>query len=381
MSANSSEVITGPLAQLVGVSVVMRQLRALVRRIAAANSTVLLLGESGTGKELVAQAVHALSPRGRNNFVPVNCGAIPAELLESELFGHRKGAYTGAFEDRKGRFEMANSGTLFLDEIGDMRLEMQVKLLRVLQERVVDRVGDDAPRPVDVRVIAATHRHLEDAVTDGRFRADLFYRLNVFPIQVPALRDRDEDVLVLFEHFARSCAQQNAGPVEATGDLQEWMMAHSWPGNCRELLNFVERLSVLWPGRRVHLNQIPASMLPRRPGVVVDSGAAERAAVLAMADWEELALEDASSPGPVDPVVAGEGSGFNLESVVTPAVTEIPTGGVDLRHLLAEYEAAWIRNAMRATAGNITHAADLLCMRRTTFLERLRKYQLSDFRG
>ena len=359
----------------------MRQLRALVRRIAASNTTVLLLGESGTGKELVAQAVHALSARRRNNFVPVNCGAIPAELLESELFGHRKGAYTGAVEDRKGRFEMANSGTLFLDEIGDMRLEMQVKLLRVLQERVVDRVGDDEPRPVDVRVIAATHRHLEDAVTDGHFRADLFYRLNVFPIQVPALRDRDEDVLVLFKHFAHQYAGHGTGSVEAAADLQEWMMAHSWPGNCRELLNFVERLSVLWPGRRVHLNQIPASMLPRRPGVVVDSAAAERAAVLAMADWEELTFGDATADTQPEPQAAPQPTTVNLESVATPVVSAMPAGGVDLRHLLAEFEAAWIRNAMRATAGNITHAADLLCMRRTTFLERLRKYQLSDFRG
>ena len=381
MSAQPGELTAGPLAQLIGDSAVMRQLRALVRRIAAANSTVLLLGESGTGKELVAQAVHGLSARKRNNFVPVNCGAIPGELLESELFGHRKGAYTGAFEDRKGRFEMANSGTLFLDEIGDMRLEMQVKLLRVLQERVVDRVGDDESRPVDVRVIAATHRKLEDAVEDGKFRADLFYRLNVFPIHVPALRDREDDVLILFSHFALQCAQQNAEPVEAAEDLQAWMMAHSWPGNCRELLNFVERLSVLWPGRRVHLSQIPSSMLPRRPGVVVDSGAAERAAVLAMADWEDLVLDEERQSTPVPTLENPAAVLAGIEAVISPAVTDIPTGGVDLRQLLADFESAWIRNAMRATAGNITHAADLLRMRRTTFLERLRKYQLSDFRG
>ena len=194
------------LGLLVGESAAMRALRALVKRVAASDSTVLILGESGTGKELVAQAIHRLSARARQNFVPVNCGAIPAELLESELFGHTKGAFTGAVSDRRGRFEMADAGTLFLDEIGDMRLEMQVKLLRVLQERTIDRVGDDHARKVNVRVVAATHRHLEDAVSAGSFRADLFYRLNVVPLHVPALRERGDDVPILFEYFARQCA-------------------------------------------------------------------------------------------------------------------------------------------------------------------------------
>ncbi|NDD75762.1 MAG: sigma-54-dependent Fis family transcriptional regulator, partial [Gammaproteobacteria bacterium] len=272
----------------------MRALRALVKRVAASDSTVLILGESGTGKELVAQAIHRLSARARQNFVPVNCGAIPAELLESELFGHTKGAFTGAVSDRRGRFEMADAGTLFLDEIGDMRLEMQVKLLRVLQERTIDRVGDDHARKVNVRVVAATHRHLEDATIDrvgddharkvnvrvvaathrhledavsaGSFRADLFYRLNVVPLHVPALRERGDDVPVLFEHFARQCAGDAQKPVRAAPDLQRWLCAHTWPGNVRELLNFVERLTVLWPGAEVSIADIPAAMMPRVAG-------------------------------------------------------------------------------------------------------------------
>ncbi|MCE2715598.1 MAG: sigma-54 factor interaction domain-containing protein, partial [Acidibacter sp.] len=180
-TASASLIESDPLESLAGDSAVMRSLRSLVRRVAASDSTVLVLGESGTGKELVAQSIHRLSVRARSAFVPVNCGAIPHELLESELFGHTKGAFTGALVDRRGRFEMANSGTLFLDEIGDMRLEMQVKLLRVLQERSIDRVGDERSFPVDVRIIAATHRHLEEAIGAGEFRADLFYRLNVIP--------------------------------------------------------------------------------------------------------------------------------------------------------------------------------------------------------
>ena len=368
------------LSLLVGESAAMRALRALVKRVAASDSTVLILGESGTGKELVAQAIHRLSARARQNFVPVNCGAIPAELLESELFGHTKGAFTGAVSDRRGRFEMADSGTLFLDEIGDMRLEMQVKLLRVLQERTIDRVGDDHARKVNVRVVAATHRHLEDAVSAGSFRADLFYRLNVVPLHVPALRERGDDVPVLFEHFARQCAGTAQAPVRAAPDLQRWLCAHTWPGNVRELLNFVERLTVLWPGAEVGIADIPAAMMPRVAGYE-PSAAAEQEAVLSLWRWDDDE-NDSEESHPTNGAAVKE---LDVESGASSddhasGPPSIPQGGVDLRQLMADFESAWIKEAMRMTGGNVSHAAELLGLRRTTFIERLRKYEPSDSR-
>ncbi len=375
-TATASLLESDPLELLAGDSNIMRSLRSLVRRVASSDSTVLVLGESGTGKELVAQSIHRLSARVRNSFVPVNCGAIPHELLESELFGHTKGAFTGALVDRRGRFEMADTGTLFLDEIGDMRLEMQVKLLRVLQERSIDRVGDDRPRPVDVRIIAATHRDLEEAIGAGEFRADLYYRLNVIPLYVPPLRERDRDVLLLFDHFARRCAEGDNPPIRAASCLADWLLSYDWPGNCRELLNFVERLSVLWPGEELTLAKIPAVLLPRKRGSVAPTTEEQRA-VLDMWQWDESA----------NTAAAGEGakSSESLSWTTGIAAPKVPgdtakMSAVDLKQLLAEYEATWIREAMRVTTGNITRAAELLGMPRTTFIERLRKYEPSVFR-
>jgi sigma-54 specific flagellar transcriptional regulator A len=376
LSQSSTEI----LQTLVGESAPMRQLRALVRRIASADSTVLILGESGTGKELVAQAIHQLSARRRHRFIPVNCGAIPSDLLESELFGHRKGSFTGALEDRRGRFELADSGTLFLDEIGDMRFDMQVKLLRVLQERVIDRIGEEQSRSVDVRVVAATHQHLEEAVSTGKFRADLFYRLNVFPVYVPALRERGDDICVLFQHFAARCARAGHEPIRAAGDLNAWLLTHDWPGNCRELLNFVERLSVLWPGKEITLRDIPGAMLPRAARESINA-ADERAAVLALSDWEdEWAADDEVSESIAVATVEVERPALRAPEAKAPTAKLLPAEGVDLKQILADYEAAWIREAMEKASGNITHAAELLGMRRTTFLERLRKYDPSESR-
>ena len=349
----------------------MRSLRAILRRVAASDSTVLVLGESGTGKELVARSIHRLSERSRNAFVPVNCGAIPHDLLESELFGHTKGAFTGAVVDRRGRFEMANAGSLFLDEIGDMRLEMQVKLLRVLQERMIDRVGDERPFKVDVRIIAATHRDLDKSVADGEFRADLYYRLNVIPIYVPPLREREGDIQLLFDHFAAQSARRGDSPVRAAPCLSGWLQEYEWPGNCRELLNFVERMTVLWPGQALTLAAIPLAMLPRRRGAPAPT-AEEQRAVLDM--WDSgAATESTPSDAALD---------WSAE-VPTPR-TPTSSGGrmdaIDLKQVLADYEAAWVREAMRVTSGNITHAAALLRLPRTTFIERLRKYEPSVFR-
>jgi sigma-54 specific flagellar transcriptional regulator A len=373
------------LEVLAGDSPAMRSLRALIRRVATSDSTVLILGESGTGKELVAQSLHRLSTRQANRFVPVNCGAIPADLLESELFGHTKGAFTGALADRRGRFELANSGTLFLDEIGDMRLDMQVKLLRVLQERVIDRVGDDRSIPVNVRVVAATHRQLEESISQGKFRADLFYRLNVVPLYVPALRDRGDDVAILFDHFAKRCATAGQLPIRASEDLREWMTSYSWPGNCRELLNLVERLTVFWPAQELSLKSIPASMLPRGASTVVTASSPdEQAAILELFQGDEelgsakeAAHAAADCVADVADVVRGDSSSNWSAELPVGAAPTLSNASVDLKQMLADFESAWIREAMKVTEGNITHAAELLGLARTTLIERLRKYDLS----
>ena len=363
---------TEGLAGLVGDSPVMQALRSMIRRIAESDSTVLILGESGTGKELVAQSIHQLSNRQNRRFIPVNCGAIPHELLESELFGHKKGSFTGAAADRKGRFELAHEGTIFLDEIGDMRADMQVKLLRVLQERKIDRVGDELPVAVNVRVIAATHRNLQDAINSGGFREDLFYRLNVVPLIIPPLRERGRDVLTLFHSFAHRCKKNGHAPIKAAPDLSEWLQEYLWPGNCRELLNFVERLTVFWPGEVLDVGKIPQSMLPDHRSVATAPAevANELQAVLNM--WPEDESEEAESD-------SEKSTGWMIDKTAHPAANSLraDSPAVDLKQLLAAYEASWIREAMRLANGNITRAAELLGLPRTTMIERLRKYEPS----
>jgi two-component system nitrogen regulation response regulator NtrX len=238
--------------EIVGSSKAVRQLIELIEKVAPTPARVLVTGENGTGKELVARAIHALSPRAAGPFVEVNCAAIPAELIESELFGHVKGSFTGAFADRAGKFELADGGTLFLDEIGDMSVSAQAKVLRALQEGVISRVGSGKAVPVDVRVIAATNKNLEREIREGRFREDLLYRLNVVPIEVPALRERRGDVPQLIAHFATELTKRGGLPPK---DLEpaaiQRLAAHDWPGNIRELRNAVERLLILAPGAKV----------------------------------------------------------------------------------------------------------------------------------
>ena len=246
-----------------GQSAAIRQILALIDQVAAHESSVLILGESGTGKEVVARAIHHSSPRRNRPFIAVNCGAIPSELLESELFGHEKGAFTGAVATRKGRFELAEGGTLFLDEIGDMSLTMQVKLLRVLQERVFERVGSALQYRCNVRIIAATHRNLEEAIEGGRFREDLFYRLNVFPIDMPPLRTRIEDMPVLIGNFSDINLAAGRQRVQLSANALECLTRYSWPGNVRELGNLIERLSILCAGRMVTAADLPPRYRPR----------------------------------------------------------------------------------------------------------------------
>jgi two-component system response regulator AtoC len=223
----------------------MRDLLDLANRVARHNTTVLITGESGTGKEVLARAIHRMSPRSERSFIAINCAAIPEHLLESELFGHAKGAFTGATSDRAGLFELAHEGTLLLDEIGDLPLELQAKLLRALEEGEIRRVGGREPRKMDVRLVAATAKPLEQAVERGEFRADLFYRLNVVRLHLPPLRERPDDVPALLTHFARQAAQRLGHAVRVTPEALDWLTHHAWPGNVRELRNAIERGAVL----------------------------------------------------------------------------------------------------------------------------------------
>jgi len=247
---------------IIGNSAATQDLLTLIGAIAPTEASVLITGESGAGKELVAQGIHDKSLRSAHPFVAVNCGAIPAELLESELFGHKKGSFTGAISDHVGRVQSAHAGTLFLDEIGDMPMAMQVKLLRVLQEKVVVPVGSNKPIHVDIRVVAATHRNLEEEIKAGRFRADLYYRINVVPVCVAPLRERREEVPALVEHFAKIFAADKNTTLALDGKFLRVMKAYDWPGNVRELSNMMHRLSVLHPGQRLSVQDVSPTMLP-----------------------------------------------------------------------------------------------------------------------
>ncbi len=335
-----------------GRSSSMRQIHRLIEQVAPFESNVLILGESGTGKEMAARHIHELSGRGKHPFVPVNCGAIPAELLESELFGHEKGAFTGALSTRLGRFEFAEGGTLFLDEIGDMSLQMQVKLLRVLQERSFERVGSNRTIRCNVRIIAATHRDLEAAIEDGRFREDLFYRLNVFPLQIPPLRDRLDDLPVLIEHLVARQSQVPQRTIRLHDSAIESLSHNSWPGNVRELANLLERLMILYPG-----HTITAEDLPERYRFNTN-GSRSTPTPTPTLDHEDVVLIAAPQANDAQD-------------------TLLPRGGLDLKDHLCAIELGLIRKALAEADGTVAEAARLLRMRRTTLVEKLRKYRLT----
>ena len=257
---------TPPIPELIGSSPAMQRVYALTRLVARSNASVLLLGETGTGKELIARAIHRLSNRATAPFIAVNCGALPDNLLESELFGHVHGAFTGAIKNRTGRFEAAHTGTIFLDEINSTSLLLQVKLLRVLQEREFERVGDTQTIRVDVRVIAASNRDLAELVEEGRFRADLYWRLNVIPLEIPPLRERREDIPELVGHFLRYYSERNDRyVVHIQPEALEALTRHDWPGNVRELQNYVERAVVTAPGDELTVDLLPPAVFGQRP--------------------------------------------------------------------------------------------------------------------
>ena len=341
-----------------GNSPAVVRLRRLIDQVAAFDTTVLVLGESGTGKEVVARAIHDQSPRRDGPFVAINCGAIPPDLLESELFGHEKGAFTGALSTRKGRFEMAEGGTLLLDEIGDMSLPMQVKLLRVLQERSFERVGGSQTIRCNVRVIAATHRNLEDRITSNQFREDLFYRINVFPIEMPALRERTEDLPALVDTIAAQLARTGRGEVRFAEETLQALRGYPWPGNVRELTNLVERLAVLHPGGLVRAHDLPKRYQPED----LPPLPAELVAVATPVAANTVTLAGTAENAAATPIATAQ------------ADDRLPEEGLDLREHIARIEMNLIRDALDRAGGVVAHAAQLLGLRRTTLVEKLRKY-------
>jgi len=361
-----------------GESATIRQIHALIRQVAVHDSSVLILGESGTGKEVVARAIHNASPRRNRPFIAVNCGAIPADLLESELFGHEKGAFTGAVATRKGRFELADGGTLFLDEIGDMSLSMQVKLLRVLQERVFERVGSALQYRCNVRIIAATHRNLEEAISRGSFREDLFYRLNVFPIDMPALRSRLEDLPTLIRDFSAMNAAAGRGAVNLSVAAMECLNRHPWPGNVRELGNLIERLSILCGGRLVSAADLPPRYRPRdwAPDAANDHTPALPPAPPVTAQQPPAPVRLVKPALPAEPEISEREALLLLEDPPAGG-TVLPPGGIDLRAHVSAIEESLIRQALDRSNGVVAQAARLLGLRRTTLVEKLRKFEIA----
>lgn len=324
-----------PSVQLVGQSGAIQQVLELVNKVAQTDSVVLINGKSGTGKEVVARQIHYLSKRANAPFIPVNCAAIPKELLESELFGHEKGAFTGALSTRVGRFEMASGGTLFLDEIGDMPLDMQVKLLRVLQERVFERVGGNRSIKMNVRVIAATHQNLTQAIEQNKFREDLFYRLNVFPIEMPTLAQRTQDLSILVEDLLAKLSVDPTQKIMFKPEAMQALYQYDWPGNVRELSNLIERICVLHPGKTIGLQDLPEPFCNTTASV--------------------------STQNDTD------------QTISTKALI---TEGFNLKRYLVDLELTFIKEALKEEAGVVAHAAKRLGLRRTTLVEKMRKYNI-----
>ena len=340
----SSDDPCAELAGVVGASPAMRQVYRLTRLAAPTSASVLLVGETGTGKELIARAVHQLSPRADGNYVRVNCGALAESLLESELFGHVKGAFTGAIEDRNGRFEAAHGGTIFLDEISSMSPKLQVKVLRVLQEKQYERVGDHKTRTVDIRVVAATNQYLEDEIAEGRFRDDLYYRLNVVPIYLPPLRERREDIPLLAQYFLERHSEENRRETpELTRDVLDMLLEHDWPGNVRELENYIARAVVLAAGG------------PLRSDLLAPPGRVDR-------PWRPLKIKNGDDvPG-------------LIQQLVRLAVRTLPHGELDKR-VVGGVERELIEHVMEQCGRTQVKAAAWLGINRNTLHKKMADFQ------
>ena len=343
---------------MIGNSPPMRLLFDFIKKIADDDqSTVLIQGESGTGKELVAKAIHSYSPRVKNNFVPVNCAAIPDELLESELFGHTKGAFTGAANAKIGRIQYADGGSLFLDEIGDMKPVLQAKLLRVLQEREFEPVGALKPVPVNVRVIAATHCNLEQMVDEGTFREDLYYRLSVIPVTIPPLRNRKEDILLLINHFITTLGKKRKNPLQGFDEQAlQALFSCNWRGNVRELENLIQHMTVLYGGSEVKVTDLPEKYRFGSEDKKLQSSCMNKPDM--SGGPEQLPLFSSSAAVPDDKPWSDD--------------------GVDFKAMVNDFETQLILQALKMTQGNKKEAAKLLKLKRTTLLEKIKKKNLQD---
>lgn len=331
------------LNRIIGNGSAMTNAKKLIKKVAPSDVTVLITGESGTGKELAARAVHDLSSRAGKPFVPVNCGAIPDDLLESELFGHEKGAFTGAISSRKGRFEMAEGGTLFLDEIGDMPLNMQVKLLRVLQEHTFERIGGGKTIQSNVRIVAATHKNLEALIEQGKFREDLYYRLSVFPMELPSLRDRCEDIPALIDTYVSNNSFSKS--MTFSSAVVRSLKAYHWPGNVRELVNLVDRLSVMQTGDPITIEDLPSKYR-------ASDAVAESQSQYTEADELEALAEMRQSIG-------------------------LEQGPIDLKQRIQQIEISYLESALEESEGVVAQAAKMLGLQRTTLVEKMRKFGIS----
>jgi len=367
-----------------GNSEAMRSLQKLLATCAGSDASVLLTGETGSGKEVMSRALHEQSPRRHAPFIPINCAAIPAALLESELFGYTKGAFTGAMSDRSGRIELANGGTLFLDEIGDMPLELQAKLLRVLEERVVEPLGSGVAREINVRVVAATHRDLHALVRDGVFREDLYFRLNVLPLRIPPVRERTGDILALCQWFAGRHARGQS-PIHFTRRSARWLEAYAWPGNVREISNLMMRFSVIYGAQVIDLSRVPADLLPPGLWELIQRDCAQSADKVA-------ARDEADTPWPLQPLeavsVAAPAGAEALTDPISPrsieqilrlshSVTALPSEGVPARQLMADIEIQLIKAALAQAEGSVSKAAALLHLQRTTLIQKISRYNLN----
>ena len=354
---------------IIGQSTTLAEVFKVLGKVAPTDSTVLVTGESGTGKELLVRALHANSRRSDKPFVPINCGAIPKELLESELFGHEKGAFTHAIRSRPGRFELADGGTIFLDEIGEMELNLQVKILRVLQEKEIERVGGTGVKKVDVRIIAATNRDLEAEVQAGRFREDLYYRLNVIPLHLPPLRERGGDVLLLARHFLNMfCTKKSRPPLTLAPDTRRILSAYNWPGNVRELENFMERLSILVDGSEVQPSDLPGKILDQVGDVAALPMPEEQMEQCLPVEKTGKAAEQDAAPAPSIKSADSESGEF-----FWPNLALLERMGLNLKDFLDAVENRLVDEALQKADGVKNQAAEYLGIKRTTLIEKLKK--------
>ena len=375
---------------IIGNSTATKQLLSLVSQYASSSASVLIMGRTGTGKELVSRELHRQSSRHSEKFIAINCGAIPSQLLESELFGHRKGSFTGAICDRKGRFELANKGTLFLDEIGDMPLELQVKFLRVLEERVFEPVGGGSEIVLDVRIIAASHKNLEEMISNGSFREDLFFRLNVLPLLVATLAERSDDIPELLSYFGDKYSI-NSQRISFTRRSLYILQAYSWPGNIRELSNFCQRMSVLYPGKKIDLTKVPKEFIPieiielnQELESLNDDNISKEKDNLNDSCANDLFIDESNySLFETDRLDSNE---IDMESTIlndyeqiielSNTISVIPPEGIPTKDLLGNLEASLIRTALIQTGQNVSKAAELLQLGRTSLIQKITKFGL-----